>query len=209
MNCQEFQEVLPHIIEDGGNREAEAHMHSCPGCTVLVEDLKYIAGQSRLLLPLHDPSPRVWHGIQQSLRHEGLIPEGRMSLMGHMAFPTQPKSWTPLGSVLALAAVIVMAVVLLNYHSPAILPVPETTAQNAVNVPLDGTDQQLIWQVAQQQPVIGAAFEASLKDVNTYIEDAKRVVDENPGDRAAQQRLMDAYDQKAMLYEMATVRSLQ
>jgi hypothetical protein len=54
-----------------------------------------------------------------------------------------------------------------------------------------------------------ATYEDSLKSVNAYIVDAKKTVEDNPEDSAAQRQLMDAYDQKAMLYEMATVRSLQ
>jgi hypothetical protein len=214
MNCQEFQEALPHIIlESGGNAEEETHLRSCPACAILVQDLRYIADQAKLLLPLHDPSPRVWSNIERSLRNEGLIREGRMSLMGQltstpqMTFPSQSKSWTPLGWAITLAAVIVSAVMLVNYHpvSPAgqeVLPSPAVSS-------FEGTDEQLMGQVAQQPPAVRSAYEDSLKSVNTYIADAKRAVDDNPSDPAAQQHLMDAYDQKAMLYEMGTVRSLQ
>lgn len=83
MNCQQFQEALPHIIENGGNEEQEAHLRSCEACSELVRDLKYIAEQARLLLPMHDPSPRVWTNIQKSLESEGLAQEGRMSPRGH------------------------------------------------------------------------------------------------------------------------------
>jgi hypothetical protein len=83
MNCQEFQNVLPHIIESGGNEEQEAHLRSCQACSALVRDLKYIAEQAKLLLPMRDPSPRVWTNIQKSLEREGLAQEGRMSPRGH------------------------------------------------------------------------------------------------------------------------------
>lgn len=83
MNCQEFQNVLPHIIESGGNEEQEAHLRSCDACSTLVRDLKYIAEQAKLLLPMRDPSPRVWTNIQKSLERESLAQEGRMSPPGH------------------------------------------------------------------------------------------------------------------------------
>ena len=82
MNCQQFQEVLPHIIESGGNPDEEVHLQTCPSCSDLVRDLKYIAEQARLLLPMHDPNPRVWTRIEDSLHREGLIREGRMSPPG-------------------------------------------------------------------------------------------------------------------------------
>jgi len=56
---------------------------------------------------------------------------------------------------------------------------------------------------------VRAAYVDSMKSVNAYIADAKKAADENPNDVAAKQLLMDAYDQKAMLYEMGTVRALQ
>ncbi len=77
MNCAEFQKVLPYIIETGGNAEEEAHLSACPVCSDLVTDLRYIAEQAKLLLPMHDPSPRVWDNIQGSLEREGLTKPGR------------------------------------------------------------------------------------------------------------------------------------
>jgi hypothetical protein len=77
MNCAEFQKVLPYIIETGGNEEEEAHLSACPVCSDLVKDLRYIAEQAKLLLPMHDPSPQVWDNIQGSLEREGLVKPAR------------------------------------------------------------------------------------------------------------------------------------
>src|SRR6478752_6595112 len=131
MNCQQFQEVLPHIIESGGKPEEEEHLKSCEACTSLVQDLLYIAEQAKLLLPMHDPNPRVWGNIEQSLHREGLFAEGRMSRQGHITKnPTQAKSWTPIGWALALTAVVLFAVVLANYQSRQ-LPQGQLAAQNS------------------------------------------------------------------------------
>jgi len=121
MNCQQFQENLPHTIDSGGSKEEEAHLRSCPECASVVQDLKYIANQARLLLPMHDPSPRVWQNIQSSLRNEGLISEGRTQLIGQktigqIPLPSQTKNWTPLGWALGLAAVLLLGIVLVNYR---------------------------------------------------------------------------------------------
>jgi hypothetical protein len=53
-----------------------------------------------------------------------------------------------------------------------------------------------------------SAYEDNLKNVNAYIRDAQSSVDQNPDDGDARQYLMQAYEQKAMLYEMALDRSL-
>lgn len=127
MNCEEFQRVLPQIIEAGGNAEEEDHLRSCEACSELVRDLKYIAEQARLLLPMRDPNPRVWNNIQQSLQREGLVQEGRMSLTGQTTTTTRKKkSWTPPGIILAALAVLALAVLLINYQP--VPPSQETTA---------------------------------------------------------------------------------
>ena len=73
MTCAEFQEVLPYIFESGGDPAEMEHLKTCPICSDLVQDLRYIADQAKLLLPLRDPSPQVWDNIQHSLEREGLI----------------------------------------------------------------------------------------------------------------------------------------
>jgi hypothetical protein len=53
-----------------------------------------------------------------------------------------------------------------------------------------------------------ASYEANLEDVNSYIRDAEASTRSNPNDEQAQQSLMNAYEQRAMVYEMALDRSL-
>ncbi len=213
MNCQQFQETLPFIIESGGGGEDESHLQECESCASLVQDLRYIAEQAKLLLPMHDPNPRVWNNIEQSLQREGLLPEGRMPLLGHTqknsTSQTQAKSWTPLGWALALTAVILFAVVLTNYK-PVPLQQTQLSAQNnsADSTQFNSDDQQLISQLSRQSPDAQRAYEASLRDVNAYIADAEQAVKSDPGDASAQALLQDAYEQKEMVYQMATARSL-
>ncbi|HEY7402200.1 MAG TPA: hypothetical protein VIB39_01660 [Candidatus Angelobacter sp.] len=213
MNCQQFQEVLPYIIESGGKPEEEQHLEGCAACSALVEDLRYIAEQAKLLLPMHDPNPRVWNNIEQSLHREGLLPatEGRMSLTGHLTkTSTQAKNWTPLGWALALTAVILFAVALNNYTTRQ-LPSGRFSAQNVPADPatnMDGDDQQLIAQVAKDDPGARGAYENSLREVNSYISDAERAARQDPDDPYARELLQQAYEQKEMLYQMATARSL-
>jgi hypothetical protein len=101
MNCAEFQKVLPYIIETGGNAEEEAHLRSCAVCTDLVTDLRYIAEQAKLLLPMHDPSPQVWDNIQGSLERDGLVKPARARgrLLG---FTGASLRWIIMGAVVLL-----------------------------------------------------------------------------------------------------------
>jgi hypothetical protein len=212
MNCQQFQETLPFIIESGGTGEDESHLKTCSDCASLVQDLRYIAEQAKLLLPMHDPNPRVWQGIEQSLQREGLL-EGRMSPPGHSSNYSTPqqqaKSWTPLGSVLALLAVIGFTALLYNYNAKQLPPTP-LSAQNSSAEPaqLNSDDNRLISQLSEQSPDARIAYESSLRDVNAYISDAQKAAENDPEDAAAQELLQDAYQQKEMVYQMAIARSL-
>jgi hypothetical protein len=69
-DCAMFQEQLPQMFETGGDLTQEPHLETCENCSALVRDLKYIADQARLLLPIHDPSPEVWENIQSALKKE-------------------------------------------------------------------------------------------------------------------------------------------
>jgi len=74
MTCAEFHELLPSLI-DSGDIDSHPHLAECDNCRALVQDLRYIAEQAKLLLPMHDPSPKVWDNIQDSLSKEGLAPK--------------------------------------------------------------------------------------------------------------------------------------
>ena len=91
MTCVEFQKVLPLIIDSGGDAEHQAHLESCPVCRDLVSDLRYIAEQAKLLVPMEDPPTKVWEGIQRGLEREGLTgrssgPRGRILKCLHSNF---------------------------------------------------------------------------------------------------------------------------
>lgn len=214
MNCEQFQRALPQIIESGGDAEQEAHLDSCPACSALVRDLKYIAEQAKLLLPMHDPNPRVWSNIQQSLQREGLIRERGISALGHITAttPAKKKSWTA-GIGFATIAALTLAVLLVNYRlktpTSQETTTPAAAPRNSAGAAFDGDDQILVRHVSRQMPELGGAYEKSLKEVNSYISDAQQAVSDDPEDLAAQKHLSDAYEQKEMLYEMATTRSLE
>jgi hypothetical protein len=210
MNCAEFQKVLPYIIETGGNAEEEAHLRACPVCSDLVQDLRYIAEQAKLLLPMHDPSPRVWDNIQGSLEREGLVKPARAR--GRLLGSTGEASrWIVTGTVVLL---VVLGIALLrrgeSHRSANSVPSNKNRASQTPATAGFTTqdDEQILAAVEQQRPHMKATYESNLRQVNAYITDAQQNLRQNPNDTEARQSLMDAYDQKAMVYEMAA-RSLQ
>ena len=90
---------------------------------------------------------------------------------------------------------------------------PNQLAQQAtVAVPVasasDLDDSDLMQEVAANFPAMKTQYEENLRRVNDSIREAQGVVDESPNDEEARRSLMDAYQQKSMLFEMAMDRSL-
>ena len=208
MNCAEFQKLLPEIMESGGNAEEEAHLQSCAVCSDLVQDLRYIAESARLLLPMHDPSPRVWAGIREALEREGLVrpPVGTARFRPQTA--ASPRRWLTGGSLLAVAALLLFAIGVLwfrNYATRDAQPVATASVPSAVAV--DEDDARLLSAVEQRSPALLATYRENLDTVNAYIRDARRTVEQDPYDMGARDHLLRACNQKALLYEMALARS--
>jgi hypothetical protein len=205
MNCAEFQRILPDVIEDSRTVEQAAHLRSCPACSDLVSDLNAISQQARLLRSAEEPSPRVWNSIEIALRQEGLIrqPQHESSLASTLSHRWKPAWLVPVTAVLLVALGVFM------YERGS---APQPTAEQPVSAPVTsataGEDQLLLEAVGTSSPAVRAAYETNLRNVNAYIQDARESAEADPNDEEAQQSLMDAYQQKAMVYEMALNRSL-
>ena len=70
-------------------------------------------------------------------------------------------------------------------------------------------DDDLLQEIAQQSPALQEQYADNLRRVNQYIQDAKTIVADDPNDDEARLSLMEAYQEKAMLFELALDRSLQ
>jgi len=82
---------------------------------------------------------------------------------------------------------------------------PQQTAKNRreVTEAPSPEDQQFLSEVSQRAPTMRATYEGQLRSVNNYIREVQAYLDQNPGDEDARLHLMEAYRQKAMLYQMA------
>jgi len=211
MTCEQFQELLPEI--GGGNRniEYETHLRSCQECWGLVSDLNAISRQAPLLQASEEPSPQLWNAIESVLREEGLIHSGRQQPV--LVLKRNPR-WN-LAWMLPAAASVLVVLGVLNYqgkiHPVSTESTPTLTA-NTVNVQdrpvvtFSAEDQKFLTAIAFRSPALRAKYERGLRDVNAYIRDAQQSALSDPNDEEAQRYLMSAYDQKAMLYQMALDR---
>jgi hypothetical protein len=68
-------------------------------------------------------------------------------------------------------------------------------------------DQQVLNTVASRFPAQRAQYRKNLDDANSYIRDAEKSVRDDPDDVYSQQLLINAYEQKQMLYDLAVNRT--
>jgi hypothetical protein len=213
MNCAEFQEILPEVFDSGRTAEQESHLKSCPVCSDLVAELDLIANEARQLQETAEPSPRVWASIEIALRQEGIIhePQLRPTLV-----PSVPRRWS-IGwlAPVAAAAVIATGVVVYQRGSvqtsfPSAGPAVANVAPKVPITPLSVTDEdrQLLDALASRSPAAQKQYASNLQNVNAYIHDAEESAQADPNDEEAQQIVMDAYEQRAAVYEMALDRSM-
>ena len=203
MNCVELQQSLAEV-EDGSTQEQSAHLRACPKCSALLQELNQIVASAVELQASDEPSPRVWNSIEIALRQEGLIrpqPVGRRAPV-----PSFSARWGAARWLVPAAAMLLLAVGIYQ-HSRS---VPNSTPQQAVAAaPANFSglnDEDLIQEVAANSPAMQGQYEENLRRVNDSIRDAQSLVNENPNDEDARRSLMDAYQQKSMLFEMAMDR---
>src|SRR5258708_2168778 len=204
LSCEQFEELLPEVV-DGGiwNADQQTHAHGCAKCSSLVEDLREIAQEAPELASMHEPSPRVWQELRKSLVAEGIIrPQAKPGRL--MDFFFSPR-WRP--ALIPMGAAAALLIIFVAYRSDNH---PTTTATNSsigapanVAAMLDDDDVQLLNEVANRAPSLRASYEEDLKSANLYIQDAKDTVAKSPDSDEAREDLMHAYNEKAMVYEMA------
>jgi Putative zinc-finger len=85
-------------------------------------------------------------------------------------------------------------------------PAAGSAIASAVEPEPSAEDQQFLSAVSTLAPSTRATYESQLQAVNADIRESQAYLDRNPGDPEARQHLMDAYQQKALLYQIALDR---
>ena len=219
MNCADVQRVLPEIDEGVQNAELQAHLKSCPECSELISDLEFIASEARELAESEEPSPALWFRIAGQLRNEGLIREPETQPLRPVLVSKQ-RSWNawwlvPVAAVLILGGVFVMkpkpagdvAQQTIQTQTPAQAQNSQSLetqlAPSRTAADQQAEDQQFLDEVSQRAPMMKAAYENELRSVNSYINETQLYAQQNPNDEDARRQLMQAYEQKQVLYQMA------
>ncbi len=233
MTCAEVQRTLPDWLEGAQDAEFGAHLRTCPACSELVADLQLIASEARQLdteEPAARVWANIANQLRaEGIIREPVaakpapvtVPRGRWS------------AWwlVPVAAALVAAASFIVghkpagtvavqtppAVQPSSPQSPAQPPSPtiaetappktapqqKTGHHRVVEPGPSADDQQFLSEVSQRTPSMRAAYEDQLRSVNAYIAAAQAYLDQNPDDEDAKQHLMEAYQQKALLYQLA------
>src|SRR4051794_8456122 len=198
MNCLQFENALSDYMEGDGTSEQRAHLNSCSACSGLLADLSFISSEASSMRELDGPSDRVWNLLEAQLRQEGLIKRpSRPSL------PDFFHRWRTAWLVPIAAAVLIAAGIKL--YQPAKIgdnqPVAKQHIPAAPVVPVvSAEDKDMMNTVASRPPAQVAAYRNDLAEANSFIRDAQEAVKNDPNDIYFQQMLMNAYEQKQMVY---------
>jgi hypothetical protein len=208
MTCVELERSLAEF-DDGSRPEQQDHLKNCPKCAALVAELLVIAGAAGDLRAAHEPSPRVWNSIEIALRQEGLI---RPQRSRHSLLPSFGSQWGWARWLAPAAAIllITMGIYVRQHSRTQSAGIVQLKSAVPDEVKIAGlNDDDLLAEIAQQPPALQAQYTDNLRRVNQSILDEKTNVDADPNDEEARRSLMDAYEQKAMLFELVLDRSLQ
>ncbi|HEX4487868.1 MAG TPA: hypothetical protein VH088_16450 [Terriglobales bacterium] len=204
MTCTEFQEILPEVVEGVRNIDQESHLKTCSNCLDLVADLEVIFREARNLEGLYEPSPRVWNTIESTLRQEGIIRDAHSS---PALVPPFRRRWAS-AWLMAPAGALALLAFTFFYQRQGHTDLVATQGTVEVMPRQNSEDGLMLQQASFSTPAVRQTYEASLRDVDAYIKDAEASAKQDPNDEEAQLSLMNAYQQRSMVYEMAMDRSL-
>jgi hypothetical protein len=200
MTCVELQESLTEI-EHGCNPAQRAHLKTCPECSALVRELNLIISAASQLSEADEPSPRVWNSIEFALRKEGIIRPQRPS--GSVLPSVAHWGWARWFVPIAAMTLFTVAIYLRPHHAQQIATnlTPSVVTGDVTDFGASLNDDDLMQEISQQTPALKAQYTDNLRHVNQYIADEKGAVDADPNDEEARRSLMEAYQEKAMLFE--------
>jgi hypothetical protein len=189
-------------VEDGSTAEQRAHLRDCPACARLFQELTLIVSTAGDLQEMAEPSPRVWNSIEAALRREGLI-------RPHPSRANRPApfflpGWGMSRWLAPATALLLVAIGVYQWRGSITSRTPQQAAIVTASLNSSGLDDaDFFEEVADNSPAMRSAYEDNLRQVNASISDAQNVVNDNPNDADARRALMEAYQQKSMLFEMA------
>jgi hypothetical protein len=201
MNCLQFENHLSDYLEGVATSDQQAHLNSCSACSGLLADLNLISAEATSLRESYEPSPRVWHSLESQLRRQGLIRQASRPLLPEF-FRRWRTAW-----LVPVAALFLVAAGIKLYQPARIGDNQPVAKQQPLATPVmpavSAEDRDIMTTVASRPPAQVAAYRNDLAQANAFIRDAQEAVKSDPNDIYSQQLLINAYEQKQMVYRLA------
>ena len=198
MQCRDIEEVLEEEGLAPLPEAARAHVASCPHCLDYLADLETIVSAARELPAEVEPPARLWIALRAQLEREGLIREPVTTRK------EEPASWRDFGTFFrsrTLATVTVGALIaaaaILELRQPRELRLPPEVVATVKQLDEQEIDVRNM-HLASTSPV-DAALEQNLTEIDNFIAECERHLQQAPQDDLAREYLYSAYQQKAEL----------
>ena len=210
MQCRDVEIVVEQEGLAPLPEAARAHVASCSRCRELVADLAAIVFMAKELPAEVEPPARVWVSLQAQLELEGIIKTPVPPARGERSSWWHGFSDLFRSRALATATVglLIVAAGVLQMREPpdASLEAARDVAGPAWQIPFAQTAKVLNEQEIDLRNMrlagtsaVDASFRQNLQQVDDFIADCERRVNDAPQDELAREYLSNAYQQKAEL----------
>src|SRR6516164_5379187 len=199
MQCRGVEEGLEHEGLAPLPETVRGHLASCRQCQAYIADLETIVSAAQELPGEVEPPSRLWVALRTQLEWEGIInkpatPTPRAEPVSWWSrfsqrFPARALATLTVGAVLAAAAVLQLRQTPDPPSAPG--PVPPNIAAIAKQVNQQEVDLRSMHLISTSP--VDAALEQNLKEIDDFIADCERHLQEAPQDELAREYLADAY----------------
>ncbi len=219
-HCSRFAETLAQLPDGPWPEAAASHLHSCPQCRALLEELEAIriAGHE-LGSSEPDPPEHIWVLLRDQLQSEGLIREAQQTDWFTDWFGFSPR-FALGGAYVALLAIAGSLVGLHGARPSAIrldgvrpglaassLSMNSGALTSELNKTLDGDLDRVVASLSEENAPLATSVRQNLGVVDNLILLCEKSVRENPDNPMAREYLYGAYQQKATLLAAAMDRT--
>ena len=210
MQCRDVEIVVEQEGLAPLPEAAQAHVASCSRCRDFVADLATIVSMANELPAEVEPPVRVWVSLQAQLELEGIIKTSVVPARGDRSSRWYGFSDLFRSRALATATVglLIIAAGVLQMRQPpdASLEAARDVVGPAWQIPFAQTAKVLNEQEIDLRNMqlagtsaVDASFRQNLQQVDDFIADCERRVNDAPQDELAREYLSNAYQQKAEL----------
>jgi hypothetical protein len=212
ITCRDVLDRLDSWRGDNPPSDVQAHLHNCPNCRSLVDDLKAICGEASSWRAEEIEAPsRIWTSLKSHLEQEGLIHENRRADAAKTAWFAGWLAALPRPALAGayLALLIAGAFALSRPANKQANEARWLAASEDSTLPLRAqltAEQDSFASFNNENPAVAASLNKNLAIVDNYIALCEKSVQEEPQNEVARDYLYEAYRQKADLLAQMTER---